>query len=62
MILLSAFSPYHIGSIVIGAIGARDTVTATRFPGIITTLSGYLLICFLVFIAHSICKLLRIQL
>ncbi len=47
---------------VVSALKMRPYMTATRFPGILTTLIGYLIISMAVFLLHKVAKLFRVRL
>ncbi|XP_048411316.1 E3 ubiquitin-protein ligase MARCH6 isoform X1 [Stegostoma tigrinum] len=66
-ILVFAFCPYHIGHFSVVGLGfeeyvsTNDTVQASHFEGLITTIVGYVLLAMTLIICHGLAALVKFQ-
>lgn len=60
-VLIFAFFPFHVGALAVKSLGLLDTVSATNFEGLVTTLFGYIIISIALVVLHSIAALLRFR-
>ncbi|XP_051872559.1 E3 ubiquitin-protein ligase MARCH6 isoform X1 [Pristis pectinata] len=66
-ILVFAFCPYHIGHFSVVGLGfeeyvsTKDTVQASHFEGLITTIVGYVLLAMTLIICHGLAALVKFQ-
>ncbi|CAL1539973.1 unnamed protein product [Lymnaea stagnalis] len=60
-ILVFAFCPYHIGHFALVGAKMGDLVLASHFEGLLTTLTGYLVIAVSLLIIYTLCSLTRLK-
>ncbi|XP_076322286.1 LOW QUALITY PROTEIN: E3 ubiquitin-protein ligase MARCHF6-like [Tachypleus tridentatus] len=60
-ILVFAFCPYHIGHFTLVGFRLKDYVTASQFEGLLTTLSGYVVIGIVLILLHGVASLVKLR-
>ncbi|GFR79088.1 E3 ubiquitin-protein ligase MARCH6 [Elysia marginata] len=60
-ILVFAFCPYHVGHFALVGAKMDSMVTATHFEGLLTTLTGYLVIAVFLLLIYSLCSLAKLR-
>ncbi|XP_022251567.1 E3 ubiquitin-protein ligase MARCH6-like [Limulus polyphemus] len=60
-ILVFAFCPYHIGHFTLVGFKLKDYVTASQFEGLLTTLSGYVVIGLVLILLHGVASLVKLR-
>ncbi|XP_050395174.1 E3 ubiquitin-protein ligase MARCHF6 [Patella vulgata] len=60
-ILVFAFCPYHIGHFTLVGCKIDDIVTASHFEGLLTTISGYVVIGIALLILYLLCSLAKLK-
>ncbi|XP_059140902.1 E3 ubiquitin-protein ligase MARCHF6-like [Physella acuta] len=58
-ILVFAFCPFHIGHFVLVGAKLDEMVVASHFEGLVTTLTGYLIIAVSLLVIYTLCSLTR---
>lgn len=60
-ILVFAFCPYHIGHFAVVGFGLQQQAAASRFEGLVTTLSGYVVIGLGLVVLHALASVLGLR-
>lgn len=60
-ILVFAFCPYHLGHFVLAGVDLDVYLVTSRFEGLLTTLSGYIILATAFFLCHAAMFLLKMQ-
>uniref|UniRef100_H3CLH0 E3 ubiquitin-protein ligase MARCHF6 n=1 Tax=Tetraodon nigroviridis TaxID=99883 RepID=H3CLH0_TETNG len=60
-ILVFAFCPYHIGHFWVAGLGLGDSMKASHFEGLITTILGYVLLAGALILCHALASLVSFQ-